>query len=134
MILRMTPSVMFSVGLAQKLLRVEMAGFFTLAAVADYAEQRLSAFKRLRCGPDEHITLCDVRSCQVSSQDVLAAFAIALNDPATRARRIAFLTESRLMRQQIRRMVDGDRARCFSSEKDALAWLYASNDRHLPVP
>ena len=129
----MTPSVRFTTFPAKKFLRVEMAGFFTLAAVADYAEQRRSAFGKLGCGPGEHTTLCDVRGCQVSTQDVLAAFAIALNDPATGARRIAFLTESGLMRQQVRRMVHGDRARCFTAESDALAWLSGGDTGSTPT-
>lgn len=119
----MLSSVRFSVDPLRKLLRVEMMGFFTLAAVADYAKQRRGAFDRLGCGPGEHVTLCDIQACHVSSQDVLSAFATALNDPMTRARRIAFLTDSALMRQQIRRMVDDDRARCFENESAALAWL-----------
>ena len=102
-----------------------MAGFFALDAVARYAEQRRAALDQLGCGPGEHVTLCDVRGCHVSSQQALSAFSEVLNDPASRARRIAFLTNSSLMRQQIRRMVDGDRAACFVEERDALAWLTA---------
>ncbi|WP_174278277.1 hypothetical protein [Sphingomonas bacterium] len=63
------------------MLRIDMSGFFTLAAVADYVEQRRAAFLQLRCGPGQHVTLCDLRDCQVSMQEVLNAFADALGDP-----------------------------------------------------
>lgn len=119
----MTPTVRFTADPSRKLLRVKMTGFFMLDAVADYIEQRRAAFNKLGCGPGEHITLCDVRGCHISTQEVLSAFAAALADPATRARRIAFITDSALLRQQIRRMVDADRARCFGDEVEALAWL-----------
>ncbi len=121
----MTPFVHFRADPRRKLLWVEMEGFFTLDDVATYAKQRNAAYDQLGCRPGEHVTLCDIRKCKVSSQEVLAAFSKVLSDPASRARRIAFLTGSGLMRQQIRRMVDGGRSACFADESEALAWLAA---------
>ena len=94
-----------------------------MAAVADYVEQRRIAFLRLRCGPGQHVTQCDLRECQVSTQEVLNAFADVLGDPETRARRIAFVTGSGLLRRQIRRMLKPKRARCFDGATDTLTWL-----------
>ena len=100
-----------------------MSGFFDLSAVASYSFDRDQAFSKLGCPPGVHRSLCDLRACEISTQGVLAAFAIVIGDPRTRAKRIAFLTESVLMRRQIGRMADVERARCFGDEADALAWL-----------
>lgn len=119
----MQPVVRFVANPAEKMLHAHMSGFFTLAAVTDYVEQRQAAFQRLGCGPGEHVTLCDVRDCQVSTQEVLSAFSKALSDPGSRARRIAFVTGSGLLRQQLRRMVPPETACCFDTERDAMIWL-----------
>lgn len=107
------------------LVRIRMSGFFTIADIEDFLVAREQAHARLRCGPNQHITLNDVSEMKIQSQEIVAAFQTMLAAPAYRSRRLAFVTGSTLARGQLLRAAIGREVRCFDDVAAAEAWLLA---------
>jgi len=89
------------------LLRITMSGFFEAEDIARYLEARTVAFTRLRCKPNQHLTLVDLREMQIQSQESLARFQQDLSEPTTAAKRVAFVVAKSLARLQIKRAAAG---------------------------
>jgi hypothetical protein len=119
----MTASFAFDVDPARHLVRTTLRGFFTPAVLDAYLTARRAAFAQLRCPVTHHLALTDVREMKIQSQEMVAAFGTLLADPATRSRRLAFVTASTLARQQLRRAIGHRDARCFTDMDEAQAWL-----------
>lgn len=122
----------FTVDPDRDLVRTRLAGFFDDAVIAGYLEARAAAFRQLRCGPNRHLSLTDVREMKIQSQDMVAAFARILADPAYRSRRLAFVVANSLARMQLRRAL-GERAgngvELFVDMAEAERWLLAGEER-----
>jgi len=107
------------------LVRVCMTGFFSVADVADFQSELLSAHRQLRCahrgGP---LTLNDIRGMAVQSQDVIKRWGDFLSDPGHRSRRLAFVVSSALARMQLQRAIEGRQAQVFSTTEEAENWLF----------
>src|SRR5687767_5442344 len=102
-----------------------MSGFFTEADIAAFVAARAKAHKALTCGPNQHLTLNDVRGMKIQSQDSVAAFRTMLASPQYRSRRLAFVVGPTLARHQLERAAaaaDRD-VRCFSDTVSAAKWL-----------
>ena len=110
------------------LIQIRMAGFFTAEDLKGFIEARRAAHAELRCGPNQHLTLNDVRDMKIQSQDMVDAFRAMLSDPAYRSRRLAFVVGPTLTRTQLTRAIDGRNARCFDDAWAAEAWLYRDSD------
>lgn len=113
----------------RNLVRVSMSGFFTDENVREFLEERAAAHRRLRCGPNEHLTLNDVRAMDVRSQDMVESFREMLAAPEYRSRRLAFVVTSPLSRMQLMRTISGREARCFEDMHSAEAWLFECEAR-----
>jgi hypothetical protein len=114
---------------SRDLIRIRMAGFFTEKDIRGFVESRRIAHTQLNCGPNQHLTLNDVREMKIQSQGVVDAFRELLADPAYRSRRLAFVAGPTLARTQLLRAVAGRDVRCFENVWAAEAWLYAKEAR-----
>lgn len=91
------------------LIQIDMSGFFLEADIRAFEEARNEAHSQLRCGPNEHLTLVDIRSMQIQSQEAVTAFKRILDNPAYKSKRIAIVVSHTLARMQIQRAaVDRD--------------------------
>lgn len=116
------------------LIRISMSGFFTPADVAAFFEARRLAHARLRCGPNAHLTLNDVRGMKIQPSESVAAFGDLLSEPAYHSRRLAFVIAPTLARGQLARALTGRDARFFEDTREAEAWLLNPEDeRQAPL-
>ena len=102
-----------------------MAGFFTPEDVDRFLEAQRAAHARLTCGPNEHLTLNDLREMKIQPQDTVAAFRNLLADPKARSRRLAFVVSGTLAKAQLMRALEGRPVACFTDELEAEQWLFA---------
>lgn len=107
---------------ARDLVRIRLAGFLTPEATADFLRARDAAHLRLRCGPNEHATVADIRDMAIQSRDVVERFQGLLADPRLRSRRLAVVTPSSLARMQAYRAAGNRGARFFADLAEAEAW------------
>lgn len=124
---------------ARDLVRITMSGFFTPDDIEAFLAARAAAHKQLRCGPNQHLTLNDVRGMKIQSQQAVVAFQRMLADPDHRSRRLAFVVDKTLALLQLERALANRDARCFSSVNEALLWLFAPDapaaaSQHGPQP
>lgn len=111
------------------LVRIRMGGFFTSDDIDAFLAERARAHSRLTCGPNQHLTLNDLRAMKIQAQDSVEMFRAMLADPAYRSRRLAFVIGQTLARTQLQRALDRRTARCFDDPWAAEAWLFAGTDR-----
>ncbi|WP_137865063.1 MULTISPECIES: hypothetical protein [unclassified Sphingomonas] len=111
------------------LVRIRMGGFFTSDDIDAFLAERTRAHARLTCGPNQHLTLNDLREMKIQAQDSVEMFRAMLADPAYRSRRLAFVIGQTLARTQLQRALDRRTARCFDDPWAAEAWLFAGTDR-----
>ncbi len=105
------------------LIRIRMSGFFTVADIAGFVEARRAAHAKLRCGPNLHLTLNDLRGVKIQAQDIVAQFRDLLAAPDYRSRRLAFVVSPTLARTQLMRALANRDARCFGDAVLAEVWL-----------
>lgn len=111
---------------ARDLVRVSMSGFWDRDTIAGFVVDLRASHKRLRCGPNQFITINDIREMKIQSQDVVAAFHTMLSDPTIRSRRLAFVVASSLARMQLGRAISGRDADSFTDPAAAEAWALRS--------
>lgn len=109
---------------ARHLVRIRMSGFFTPEDFARFLDARNEAHAQLTCGPNEHLTINDVRDMKIQSREMVDAFRDLLADPHYRSRRLAFVVAPTLARSQLFRALDARSARIFEDPWIAEAWLY----------
>ena len=114
---------------ARDLVRIAMSGFFTEETVHRFLAARADAHHQLRCGPNQHLTLNDMRGMDVRSQPVVESFRTVLAAPEYRSRRLAFVVTGALSRMQLMRTLDGRDAHCFDDPEAAEAWLFSPESR-----
>jgi hypothetical protein len=119
-----------AVDVDRHLVQTRLAGFFDAELLRRYLDARAAAFRQLRCGPNQHLSITDVREMKIQSQDMVAAFADILSDPAYRSRRLAFVVATSLARMQLTRAL-GDRigkeVALFMDTDQAERWLFAED-------
>jgi hypothetical protein len=116
----------------RSLVRIRMAGFFTSPDIRRFLDARRVAHDALKCAPNAHLTLNDVRGMTGQPHSTVDAFQKLLDDPESRSRRLAFVVGPTLARAQLFRALDGRNARCFSDPVVAAGWLL-SEDRELEL-
>lgn len=127
----MKPRFSFDVDVARHYVKVTMAGLFTPADVAAFTAARDAAHRRLRCGPNAHVTLVDIRAMQIQTQDTVAEFTRLLARRDYASKRIAFVVTQSLARLQLLRAASGRGAGFFADDPDAAEeWLFAAADEH----
>ena len=115
----------FEVDPVRSLVRIQMGGLFTLGDVEGFLAARKAAHAKLRCGPNQHFTLNDLRDMKIQHQEVVDAFRDLLAAPDYRSRRLAFVASPTLAKSQLMRALSGRDARCFEDVASAEAWLLA---------
>ena len=113
---------------SRDLVRIAMSGFFDEDDIRAFLDARASAHRLLRCGPNEHLTLNDMRAMEIRSQQAVESFRSILAAPEYRSRRLAFVVTGALSRMQLMRTLDGRDARCFEDVESAEAWLLSPAD------
>lgn len=105
-------------------LRVTLGGFFSHADVAAFVFDLHLKLDLLRCGPNEHLMLCDVRAMKIQTQDIVSVFSTVVGAPRLRSKRLAFVTGSSLSRLQAKRLTHRPGVSFFSDVADAENWLF----------
>jgi len=119
---------------AHGLIRIAMAGLYTLDDVRAFYEARRQAHEQLGLPKNVHLTLNDVRELKILPQDTLAAFFEMLADADYHSRRLAFVVAPTLVRAQVVRALDGRKnARWFEDPVEAEAWLIEEEPQALPL-
>ena len=124
----------FEVDRPRNLVRIVMAGLFREDDVAAFLSARTEAHAKLYCGPNQHVTLNDVRDLKIQPQETVAAFREMLADPAYRSRRLAFVTASTLAAGQLMRALDGRPGQRFDDPEAALTWLLEPDEIETAPP
>jgi hypothetical protein len=125
----MSAQFTISVDPARHLVRIAMSGFFTPEDVTRFVRERAVAHQQLRCGPNQHVTINDLRAMKVQPQDTVATFGAVLSDPRYRSRKLAFVVSKTLARSQLGRALAGRDARCFETVAEAELWALADAAR-----
>lgn len=116
----------------RNLIRTTMTGFFDAQVFDRYLVARAAAFRELRCGPNQHLSLSDVREMKIQSAEIVAAFATMLAEPTYRSKRLGFIVATTLARIQLRRAL-GDRAgkgvEFFVDADEAEHWVLCGEHR-----
>jgi hypothetical protein len=73
------------------LIRTRLSGFFALDDVRAFLDAWQEAFPTLRCLPSTHLSLVDISSMKIQSQEVIATFQEMVSASETPARRLAFV-------------------------------------------
>lgn len=108
---------------SRRLIRMTLGGFFTLDDVRRLDVERRRALSALNCGLNEHLTLCDVVACELSTPEVVAALQSVIGNPMFRSKRCAMVIRGALARLQARRAVQRADVAMFESHPEAEAWL-----------
>ncbi len=124
----MTPSFDIQVDAARDLVRIRLAGFFDDATLRAFLHARKLAFERLRCGPNRHLSITDIRGMAIQAQDVVTRWHAVLADPAYASRRLAFVVASTLARTQLQRAIGSRYAQCFTDPDAAERWVLTGDD------
>lgn len=114
---------------SRDLVRIEMSGFFTEADIAGFLDARAAAHAQLSCGPNQHLTLNDLRGMKIQAQEIVEAFRGMLADPSYRSKRLAFVVSPTLARSQLVRAVASRNARFFEDIAEAEMWLRTGVER-----
>jgi hypothetical protein len=108
------------------LVRIRLAGFFSVDDIARFQSELQLAHKRLNCarrgGP---LTINDISGMMIQSQEVVTRWGAFLADPTHRSRRLAFVVGSSLARMQLERAIGERDARVFTDAAEAESWLLA---------
>ncbi|MDB5704848.1 MAG: hypothetical protein JWN66_1964 [Sphingomonas bacterium] len=115
----------------RNLVRIKLWGFFSAEDVDGFLEARRIAHGRLRCGPNQHLTINDVSGMKIQSQEIVAAFRDMLSAPDYRSRKLAFVTGPTLARSQLMRALVNRTARCFDDQRAAEAWLFTADEAEM---
>lgn len=107
---------------SRNLIRIALSGFLTPEVTRRFLEARAEAHRRLRCAPNQHATVADLRGMAIQSQQIVERFGGVLGDPVYRSRRLALVTPSTLARMQVYRAAGNRDARFFTDPGEAEAW------------
>jgi hypothetical protein len=129
----MKRSFSFHVDPSRNLVRIVMSGMLSLEDVRVFAEARRQAHAKLRCPPNEHVTLNDIRALKIQPQLVVVAFREMLSAPEYRSRRLAFVVGRTLALNQLQRALAGREGRAFEDPVAAEAWLLGAERQEMPT-
>jgi hypothetical protein len=110
------------------LVRIRMGGLFSREDIEGFVEARREAHRALRCPPNAHVTLNDVREMKIQPADIVEAFREMLSAPEYWSRRLAFVVGPTLTRNQLMRAASGRDVRWFEDPSAAEAWLLEEDE------
>lgn len=105
-----------------RLLRLVVKGFWTIAAAEGFEQDYRRALQSLHGWPCSYRMIVDASIFDIPPQDLTARFRQIATDPTLKARYAAVITHSALLKMQMARSYD-DSIRTFSSDEDAVKWL-----------
>ena len=114
------------------LVRIKMSGFFTPEDVAAFLAERRKAHAKLLCGPNDHLTLNDLRGMKIQPSESVDKFGEMLAAPEFRSRRLAFVVAPTLAQGQLLRALAGRHARFFEDAVIAETWLIGGDREIAP--
>jgi hypothetical protein len=120
------------VDVPRSLVRIVLSGFFEREDIARFIEARDEAHTQLRCGPNQHLSLVDIRMMNIQSQDSVAQFQAMLNNPVAISRRLAIVVARSLARMQVKRAAENREPQFFVDIADAERWLFSDDDGDAP--
>jgi hypothetical protein len=123
----------FRIDRSRDLVRITMAGFYTLEDIRAFLEARKQAHAALGCAPNAHLTLNDIRGMTGQPNTTVDAFAEMLAAPEYRSRRLAFVVGPNLARTQVLRALANRAGRCFTDPVAAEAWLLTEGEDMAPL-
>ena len=123
----------FRIDRSRNLVRIKMAGFYTLEDIRAFLHARRKAHETLTCAPNAHLTLNDIRGMAGQPAETVDAFTEMLADPEYRSRRLAFVVGPNLARTQVLRALANRAGRCFTDPAEAEAWLLAGDSEQAPL-
>ncbi|EZP56990.1 MULTISPECIES: STAS/SEC14 domain-containing protein [Sphingomonas] len=111
---------------ARHLLTLTCAGFYLTEDVAALRAACEEACGQLPAAPHGHLILIDASGMRIQTREVVDAFTGIVRDPRLRSRRLAFVVNHSLARQQILRLPEPGRANVafFDDRPAAEAWLF----------
>jgi hypothetical protein len=112
-----------AVDVPRSLVRISMAGFFSSDDIARFVDARDKAHALLRCGPNQHRTLVDIREMNIQSQESVASFQAVLANPRWASKRLAIVVAQSLARMQIKRAANSRDAGYFNDMAEAERWV-----------
>lgn len=120
----MASSFLITADPALNLVTINIGGFFAQPDIDAFEQERDVAHRKLRCGPNQHLTLVDMREMLIQSQDAIVGFQRVLNNPAKASKRIAIVVSQTLARMQVERAAERRDVKYFTSEpEEARKWL-----------
>lgn len=120
----MAGSYSFDIDERRDLVLMTLGGFFSPGEIEAFDDARRLAYRQLRCAPNQHVTLIDMRETVIQSQDAVDAFTRSIGDPETRSRKVAFVVSKSLARLQVKRVAADRDAGYFTTLADAERWLF----------
>jgi hypothetical protein len=118
----------FEVDRDRDLIRVVLSGFFAEDELHAFLDARRDAHAQLRCKPNQHLALVDIRGMKIQSQHAVEGFRDLLGDARYHARRLAFVVSPTLARSQLSRALASRAVRFFSDRQPAERWLLTGID------
>jgi hypothetical protein len=113
-----------NVDTSRDLVRISMSGFFKAEDIARFVVTRDLTHELLRCGPNQHLTLVDIREMEIQSQEAVSGFGKVIHDPRHRSKRLAIVVSKSLARMQVQRAAAGRDVRYFTDDAGAAEqWL-----------
>lgn len=122
---RMAPRFSIVVDADRDLVRIDLGGFFESADIRAFVAALRDALRLLRCAPNRHLTLVDLRAVDIQPQESVEGFQQIVADPAIASRRLAFVVGRSLARRQVRRVASARPAAFFDDEAAAERWLFS---------
>lgn len=122
--MRMAGSYSFEIDEGRDFVLMTLGGFFSPEEIEAFDRARRTAYRKLRCAPNQHVTLIDMRETVIQSQDAVDAFTRSVSDPETCSRKVAFVVSKSLARLQVKRVASSRHAGYFSTFAEAEAWLF----------
>ena len=108
---------------ARKLLVVQFEGLWSVATLETFVRDLQTEVAKLGCAPGQHVLLFDTRMSSVQPGEILQAGQKMLEAVPNKARRIATVLGSGLVRVQTRRVSVAPHLSLFDDMDEARRWL-----------
>lgn len=103
--------------------RARLSGFFDIDEVNRFSREEQDAAQQVLSRHDTFDLLIETPEGPAQGQDTLEAFRRLILASPLKARRIAIVSSSALLRMQVRRVLASDRVQVFEATTGADAWL-----------
>lgn len=108
---------------AQRIVSARLWGFFGTEEVQAFARDEQAAAASLGCPSGTFGLLLETPGGMLQTQEVVVAFQRLLAELPLKAGRVAIVSESALLKMQLRRIMTGERTGVFDDRAAALDWI-----------